>query len=431
MTLHLFKRFESLARMASLCLVLLSLFLMGCQSSLSVESDSDEFVGVAPQSVSVDSNLAIDLRRPLSVDALVEKLAQYQVIYLGEQHDRFEQHLMQARVIEALHRKAPNLVIAMEQFQRPSQGALDEFVAGEMDEAQLLQKSEWYRRWRYDFRLYRPILALAREKQIPIVALNADMNITRQVGEVGLGGLAPGDRAQLAKEMHRPSGSYLDSLTAVFNAHSGKQKRSFERFVEVQMIWDETMAEGIVQALEKKAGTKVVVLVGSGHVQYNWGIPSRVERRLPNVAQTVVLQADGALGRGVDPHSADWLIDVTRQDLPAKGSIGMLMKDEGGSVLVVDVVADSGGDLAGLKKGDRVTALDDFSIRTTADVRLRLLDKVPGDDVFLQVRRDEDGVQTTQVLKITLQGQNSHHGSGYGLPVGKHSKGDGKNPRSR
>ena len=43
-------------------------------------------------------------------------------------------------------------------------------------------------------RLYRPIFRFAKEHAIPMVALNADRELTEKVGEVGLEGLNGAER---------------------------------------------------------------------------------------------------------------------------------------------------------------------------------------------------------------------------------------------
>ena len=60
----------------------------------------------------------------------------------------------------------------MEMFQQPFQRYLDEYVAGSIDEQTMLRATEYYRRWRMDFRHYAPILRYAREHGLPVIALN-------------------------------------------------------------------------------------------------------------------------------------------------------------------------------------------------------------------------------------------------------------------
>jgi uncharacterized iron-regulated protein len=62
--------------------------------------------------------------------------------------------------------------------------------------------------------------------------------------------------------------------------HGHGNSTSFDRFFTAQVLWDETMAEKIAQFHQANPDYQVVVLVGQGHVVYDYGIPSRVARRL-------------------------------------------------------------------------------------------------------------------------------------------------------
>jgi uncharacterized iron-regulated protein len=122
------------------------------------------------------------------LDALVTKLADRRVVFVGESHDRYEDHLNQLAVIRGLHERDVDLAIGMEMFQQPFQPALDAYIAGEISEVEMLRRTDYFERWRFDYRLYRPILRYAREHGIPVIALNLDGEITAKVGKAGTGG---------------------------------------------------------------------------------------------------------------------------------------------------------------------------------------------------------------------------------------------------
>ena len=67
---------------------------------------------------------------------------------------------------------------------------------------------------------------------------------------------------------------------------------SFDNFFAAQVLWDETMAERIVQQLSEQPERQVIVLAGEGHVLQGYGIPDRVERRVPDVEQYSVRLVD-------------------------------------------------------------------------------------------------------------------------------------------
>jgi uncharacterized iron-regulated protein len=64
---------------------------------------------------------------------------------------------------------------------------------------------------------------------------------------------------------------------------------SFDRFFLAQVLWDETMAQGIADFFRAKPNHQVIVLAGDGHLVYGYGIPSRVARRMEDMTQRSVI----------------------------------------------------------------------------------------------------------------------------------------------
>ena len=134
----------------------------------------------------------VDPEDALSFERLLGKLEGARVVYVGETHDRYDHHLNQLAIIRGLHERGVDLAVGMEFFQEPFQVYLDRYVAGEIGEKALLKKSEYYKRWGYDYRLYRDILTYARASGIPLVALNAPSELVERVSEDGIARSLPG-----------------------------------------------------------------------------------------------------------------------------------------------------------------------------------------------------------------------------------------------
>lgn len=325
----------------------------------------------------------LDLTALSDLDGIVPRLATKRVVFVGETHSRFDHHLNQLEVIRRLHARNPNLAIGMEFFQQPFQPHLDRFVAGELTETELLRDTEYYDRWRFDYRLYRPILAFAREHGIPVIALNVPSEISAKVGQEGLAGLADSERAQIPQDMDRSNGVYRERLREVFDRHPGSAQKDFENFLSVQLLWDEGMAERAARYLEEHPDRQLVVLAGTGHLEYGMGIPDRIRRRIP-VQTAIVLNGD--LGH-VEPGMADYILLPEAQTLPPAGQLGAFLETSEQGVTVGSFADGSAAEAAGLKLGDRILALDGEPIARFADVKLVLWDKQPGDEVTVRVRR--------------------------------------------
>jgi uncharacterized iron-regulated protein len=327
----------------------------------------------------------MDTRQISDMDRLLDAIADRRVVFVGESHDRYEDHLNQLQVIEGLKRRGKDLAIGMEFFQQPYQAPLDAYIAGQIDEAEFLRRTQYFDRWRYDYRLYRPILSFARESRIPVIALNLESELTGRVGDVGIDGLKPEERARIPTDMGREDQTYRDRVKAVFDMHPAAQKGSFERFLQVQLLWDEGMAERAARYLQEHPEKTLVVLAGSGHLEFGQGIPRRLQRRTP-VPAAILLNGSN---RDLDPAAADYLLFPKRLDLPAAGLLGVMLKAEGdGKGAEVEGLAEnSGAKKAGIKEGDRIVRVGDSPVGTYADIRIALLDRRPGERVPVEVLR--------------------------------------------
>lgn len=214
------------------------------------------------------------------------------VVYLGERHDSEADHAEQLFIIQALHRQNPKMAIALEMFQRPFQSALDQFVSGELSEAELIQKTEYETRWGFPWEFYAPILRYARDQNIPVLALNAPAEVVKQVSRQGLDSLQPEDFQYIPprEEIDTSNENYRTFVQGAFGSHGSHGNFNFDNFFAAQVVWDETMADRIATFHQSNSDTQIIVLAGQGHVIYGYGIPDRVERRLgPSLSQQIVL----------------------------------------------------------------------------------------------------------------------------------------------
>lgn len=216
-------------------------------------------------------------------DAL-QNLAKADVVYLGETHDNLEDHQIQLQIIQELQRRNRKIAIAMEMFVQPYQNILNRYLAGKLSEQELVEQSN-YKQWGYPWEYYAPILRFAKEKQLPVIALNIPIEITRQVTRSGLESLTPQQRKLIPpfSEIRTDNIEYRQLLAEIFgqHQHSGHgNSNKFEIFFLAQVLWDETMAAQVSKFLKANPSYQVVVLAGQGHIIYGYGIPSRVARRV-------------------------------------------------------------------------------------------------------------------------------------------------------
>jgi uncharacterized iron-regulated protein len=312
---------------------------------------------------------------------LGEAAREKRIVYIGEFHDRFSHHTVQVQLIQALHAMDPRIAVGMEMFQRPFQGTLDEYIAGNIDEREFLRRSEYFKRWGFDYNLYKPILDFCRREKVPVVALNIGREITEKVATGGMDALTDEERKALPREMDFSDVEYRGRIRRAFDQHKDPGRKNFDFFLQAQVLWDETMAEAVDEYLRENPDRRMAVIAGGGHVVYGAGIPKRAFRR--NGLPYLVVLNDG----DIEPGIADYLIFPPSLDGMIAPRLLATFKEEGGRFVFTDFVDASPAKAAGIRTGDALIALDGVPVGTIQDIRLLLFYKSTGDTVLATVAR--------------------------------------------
>jgi len=218
---------------------------------------------------------------PISFEEMIESLTKARVIYLGEIHSLKRHHRFQLRVIRALYQEKIPLAIGLEMLPFTSQKYLDTWIEGIVEKKKFLQLINWEKNWGIDFDLYEPIFDFAREKRIKLLALNAPHKLVKKVAREGLSGLSDEEKGVLPAITHSTD-EHRKYLALALSRHK-TLRGEFEQYAyEAQEVWDSTMAHYVVEYLKSDEGKNktVVVLAGSGHLAYGYGIPERVFQKL-------------------------------------------------------------------------------------------------------------------------------------------------------
>ena len=340
---------------------------------------------------------AVDLKALPTLEQVLPSLLDKRVVFVGESHDQYSHHLVQLAIIRALHAQHGDIAIGLEFFQQPFQEHLDAFVAGEIDERTMLQRTQYMDRWGFDYRLYQPILQYARDNRIPLIALNVPKELTRKVAEGGVAKLSAEERAQLP-EMERGEERYRQRLRTLYETHPVREGGTFENFLEAQLLWDEGMAARAAEYMKQHPDRRMVILVGAGHVAWRDGIPRRLERRT-GVPSVVVLNGPQEV---VSPEVADFVVLPERVELSPKGMLGVLMENAEPGVRISGFSKASAAQDAGVKQDDRIVQIDDESVANTTDVQLAMFSRKPGEIINLGVLR-QAGTAQEQLLRYPIK----------------------------
>lgn len=332
-----------------------------------------------------EQTTAVDTSTIRTLNDVIESVSGKKIVYVGEYHDRFSHHAVQLEVIKGLYRKNRKLAIGMEMFQTPYQEVLDDYIAGKADEKEFLRKSEYFKRWAFDYRLYKPILDFARAEGIPVVALNIPREIVEKVSRKGIDALSDEDKKLIPPQMDFSESEYRERLREVFQRHAGSGERNFDYFYQSQILWDETMAQSIDAFFRQRPDFQkegqMVVIAGGGHISYGVGIPKRAFRRNGYSYATLLSDVE------VEKDIADYILFPKEIEVVPTPKLMVSLKEEQGKVIIEGFSENSVSEKAGLREGDVILSLDGVPVGSVDDMKIHLLSKRKGDTVRVRILR--------------------------------------------
>lgn len=334
--------------------------------------------------------------RPVAAGDLFDRLARRPVLLLGERHDSAAHHRWQLATLQALQTRRPGLSLGLEMVPRRRQPVLDRWVAGELEERAFLEALDWPAIWGYDADLYLPILRFARDRRVPLLALNVERLLVRRVRAEGFAAVPASEREGVGQPAPA-SAAYRAQLHWLWRQHpfvpSSGQRRpgledpSFGRFVEGQQVWDRAMAEAIADRRRLHPGALVVALIGNGHLAGGHGVPHQL-RALGLGEAAWLLPWEAGLDCAVlQPGLATAVFGVASPP-PAGLRLGVYLETHGGRVEIRQVATGSLAERSGLRIGDRITAIDGQPTSSARQVIERLAAHPAGRPLSLRIERD-------------------------------------------
>ncbi len=350
----------------------------------------------------------------LSADNAISRLAERQVVLLGESHGNADDHRWQLQVLAALHGRRPDLRIGLEMLPRAAQPVLDRWMAGELSVKVFLESVNWDRVWGYNSNLYMPIFEFSRMNQVPLIAINIPRSLVAKVRDEGWAAIPDEERVGVGDPASAPS-AYSDMLADVFvvkerMAAGGHEDSAmaptsdaermalvddpeFQRFVEAQLTWDRAMAEALAEvALARTEAPLVVGIVGRGHAEGGHGIAHQLrDLGVDDIGIAVTTTESCA---NLPTGLADLVFVTTVQEVGSSPGprLGILIDRADDGVVVRHVVPDSVAAEAGIKETDIITEAAGFALSDPGDLIRIVRRQAPGTWLPLVLMRDGEGL---------------------------------------
>ncbi|NPA72581.1 MAG: ChaN family lipoprotein [Gammaproteobacteria bacterium] len=240
-------------------------------------------------------NLAYDFqiiglpsRTPLSIPQLALRLRNYDVVFIGEFHGNHASHLLEARLLHALHQQRSNIALSMEMFDRDQQPLLDQYLDSEVGETFLINEAPTWPNYRA---AYRPLIEYAKQNFIPVIAANAPADTVRCIARNGAGylkKLSPDGLMLISATPFRTDMRYKNKYLTLIETLRNLSPQRKEQSYLAQLTRDNTMAESIYQAWLNAPDQQIVHINGSFHSAQHLGTVSALKALDPTLNIAVI-----------------------------------------------------------------------------------------------------------------------------------------------
>jgi uncharacterized iron-regulated protein len=190
-------------------------------------------------------------------EALIAEAAATPYVILGEKHDNAGHHRLQREIVAAMLARGARPALAFEQFDREHQEAISAAQAAPRPDAEAIAAAGRLDRKAWRWPGYAPLVGLALDRGLPIVAANLSRvearAIMREPSRAALAPAAPPVHAALERDL--------------VEGHCGQRPGSLAGMIKAQRARDAQMAHALA------AHPAAVLIAGSGHARRDRGAP--------------------------------------------------------------------------------------------------------------------------------------------------------------
>jgi uncharacterized iron-regulated protein len=219
-------------------------------------------------------------QKPATIDDIINDMAKADILFYGEEHNDSVGHAIELAIftkfVEKYQTKA---ALSLEMFETDTQPILNEYLANLIREKNFISDA---RAWN-NYKDYRPMVELAKQKHLPVIAANAPGRYTNRVTRLTLKSLDQLDT--LAKTYLPPlpidtsTGAYYDKFVNIMGGHANMGGMNI---YQSQNLWDATMAWSIAKYFKAHAGSKIMQVNGGFHSEDKLGAAAQLKKYAPN-----------------------------------------------------------------------------------------------------------------------------------------------------
>ncbi len=215
---------------------------------------------------------AVELNSVLSLEELVKKLLDTQIILVGLNFSEFSDYNFLDEFLKTLSKSRIPLIIGLGELPKSFQKNLDEFMNNRLSTKELKDMlSEFpYKKF------HEKILLWAKDNNVKVLAMDVEEDLFKKVWAKGLKELSLEEKLKLPEIdlFNPPYKIYLES--SLWQSLKGTQ---FENFYQAEVLKNEHLAEYLISSLKKHSNYKIVFFSEKHRIIYGWGIPKNLQKR--------------------------------------------------------------------------------------------------------------------------------------------------------
>ncbi len=251
--------------------------------------------------------------KKVSYKKLLKKAAKSDVVFIGELHNNPVAHWFEIEITKDFYDlKDGKIILGAEMFERDNQEAVDQYLAGKIDQKGLDTLARLWPNFKTDYKM---LLDFAKEKKLPFIATNIPRRYASQVYHKGFPALD--SLSEKEKKWMAPLPVAYDStLSQYVKMRDMMPGHRGANLPKAQAVKDATMAYSIVQNM--KPGYTFIHYNGSFHSAFHQGIVWYLKRLKPDakvLTIEVVSQKDIKRLEDQYRHTADFII-IVDDDMP-------------------------------------------------------------------------------------------------------------------
>jgi uncharacterized iron-regulated protein len=237
--------------------------------------------------------------KEVPLDSVISDMKNYHVLFYGEEHNDSVTHYLEKTIFEKLVAKYGNKVsLSMEMFDRDVQPVMDEYLLGSIREKNFTKDA---RVWS-NYRDYKPMIELAKEKKLDVICANAPGRYTNLAGRKGQGALMalpPSSKHFFAPLPYDTAkGKYYEKLMEM-SGHSPSTKDTSKvksapvgmgafNLIVAQSLWDATMAYSISEYRKSHQDKMVMQVNGRFHSDEGFAVATQLKKYSPKTKALII-----------------------------------------------------------------------------------------------------------------------------------------------